>query len=215
MKQDLLSSQQQEIHYIFLHPFNADQTVSTMSDPCSFTVPVIAGSISGVIVVAIIVIVVVIVIIVCLQHLKFKKRACQRDRELQLIQTEEERSQQNENHREMDRQWSRDRVNKLLDGLRGMQEIIRATNDTELFRNFLADCTKLTMELYGEFLSCVATDGEEERNGEIEKAQKEQLLNLLRHILKGGRRNKSLKEEMLRTIVDEMGSEVNDYVEQK
>ena len=37
-----------------------------------------------------IVVVVVIVIIVCLQHLKFKKRACQRDRELQLEETKEE-----------------------------------------------------------------------------------------------------------------------------
>ena len=45
--------------------------------------------------------------------------------------------------------------------------------------------------------------------------QKEQLLNLLRHILNGGRRNKSLKGEMLRTIVDEVGSDVDDYVDQK
>ena len=42
-----------------------------MVDPCSFTVPAIAGSISGVIVVA--AGVVVIVIIVCVQYLKFKE----------------------------------------------------------------------------------------------------------------------------------------------
>ena len=37
-----------------------------------------------------ILVVVVMVIIVCLQHLKFKKRACQRDRELQLEETKEQ-----------------------------------------------------------------------------------------------------------------------------
>ena len=158
--------------------------------------------------------VVVTVIIVCLQYLKFKKKACQQDKELQLEEKMRENDFikcQKENDCEMHRQQSRDRVDRLLDGLRDMQEIIRATNDIELFRDFLADCTKLTMELYGKFLSYVATDSEEERNEEIEKAQKEQLLNLLRAILNRGTRNKSLKAELLSTIMAEVGSEVSEW----
>ena len=180
----------------------------------------------------VVVVFVVIVIIVCLKHLKFKKRACQRDRELQLEETREEhdfcnkqncqkQDEKKEANREVHRQWSREKVDRLLDELKDMRETVCATNDKELLREFLGDYTKMTTEIYGKFLSPVATDGdvvtdsEEERNEEIEREQKEQLLNLLREILKGGRRNKSLKGEMLRTIVDEVGSDVNDYVDQK
>ena len=52
------------------------------------------------------------------------------------------------------------------------------------------------------------------RNVEVEREQKEQILNLLREILKGGKRNESLKPEMLRTIMDEVGSEVTDWKSQ-
>lgn len=195
-----------------------------MVDPCSFTVPVIAGSVSGVIVVA--AGVVVIVIIVFLQYLKFKKRACQRDKELHLKKIKEEndfyksqKSQEQEEtkeaHRELHQQWSREKVDQLLEDLREMKETVQATNDIELFRGFATDYMQMTRAIYGKYLSSVATDSEEERNEEIEKEQKEQLLNLLREILKGGRRNKSLKAEMLSTIMDEVGSDVNDFVDQK
>ena len=195
-----------------------------MVDPCSFTVPAIAGSVSGVIVVA--AGIVVTVIIVLFQYLKFKKRACQRDKELHLKEIKEEndfyksqKSQEQEEaqeaHRELQRQWSREKVDRLLDDLREMRETVSATNDLELFRGFLTDYMQMTREIYGKYLSSVATDSEEERNEEIEKEQKEQLLNLLREILKGGRRNKSLKAEMLSTIMDEVGSDVNDFVDQK
>ena len=184
--------------------------------------------------IAIIVVVVfaVIVIIVCLKHLKYKKRACQRDRELQLEETREEhdfcnqqtcqkQDEKKEANLEIHRQWSREKVDRLLDELKDMRKTVFETNDKELLRKFLGEYTKMIREIYGKFLSPVATDGdvvtdsEEERNEEIEMEQKEQLLNLLREILKGGRRNKSLKGEMLRTIVDEVGSDVNDYVDQK
>ena len=195
-----------------------------MVDPCSFTVPAIAGSVSGVIVVA--AGIVVTVIIVLFQYLKFKKRACQRDKELHLKEIKEEndfyksqKSQEQEEaqeaHRELQRRWSREKVDRLLDDLREMRETVSATNDLELFRGFLTDYMQMTREIYGKYLSSVATDSEEERNEEIEKEQKEQLLNLLREILKGGRRNKSLKAEMLSTIMDEVGSDVNDFVDQK
>ena len=44
--------------------------------------------------------------------------------------------------------------------------------------------------------------------------QKEEILNLLREILKGGRINKSLKAEMLSIITDEVGNEVTDWKSQ-
>ena len=209
----------------FFHSFlNADKSVSTMVDPCHFTVPAIAGSVSGVIVVA--AGVVVIVIIVFLQYLKFKKRACQRDKALHLEEIKEEndfyksqKSQEQEEKKaarhEYHQQWSREKVDKLLEDLKEMKETVQATNDIELFRGFLTDYMQMTREIYGKYLSSVATDSEEERNEEIEREQKEQLLNLLRDILKGGRRNKSLKAEMLSTIMDEVGSDVNDFVDQK
>ena len=201
-----------------------------MVDPCSFTVPAIAGSISGVIVVA--AGVVVIVIIVCVQYLKFKKRACQRDKELQKFQEQEEakeairevhhrlwsREKEQEEtkaaHHEYHHLWSREKVARLLDDLREMKEIVQATNDLELFREFLTDYMQMTREIYGKYLSSVATDGEEERNVQVEREQKEQILNFLREILKGGKRNKSLKAEMLRTIMDEVGNEVTDWKSQ-
>ena len=44
--------------------------------------------------------------------------------------------------------------------------------------------------------------------------QKEQILKLLREILKGGKRIESLKAEMLSTIMDEVGNEVTDWESQ-
>ena len=195
-----------------------------MVDPCRFTVPAIAGSVSGVIVVA--AGVVVIVIIVFLQYLKFKKRACHRDKELHLEEIKEEndcnksrKSQEQEEAKEanceLHRLWSREKVDKLLEDLREMKETVLAKNDIELFRGFLTDYMQMTREIYGKYLSSSVTDSEEEKNEEIEKEQEEQLLNLLRDILKGGKRNKSLKAEMISTIMDEVGSDVNDFVDQK
>ena len=194
-----------------------------MVDPCRFTVPVIAGSVSGVIVVA--AGIVVIVIIVLLQYLKFKKRACQRDKGLHLEEIKEEndfyksqKSQEQEEakaaHCKLHRLWSREKVYRLLDDLREMRETVSATNDLELFRGFLTDYMQITREIYGKYLSSVATDSEEEINVEVEREQKKQILNLFREILKGGRRNKFLKAEMLSTIMDEVGNEVTDWESQ-
>ena len=171
-------------------------------------------------------IVVVIVIIVCLKHLKFKKRACQQDKELELKNKMEdnvdadrracrEQERIKEQRREMNRQWSRQQMEKLLEDIRNMRE--SAENDTEMFRQYMVLVKEISDKLFSSVAmdSDATTDSEEERNKEMEREQKEQLLNLLRHILKGGRRNKSLKGEMLRTIVDEVGNDVNDYVGQK
>ena len=195
-----------------------------MNDPCRSIV--IAGSASGVIAIAAITIIVVIVIIVCYRHLKFKRKACQQEKQLQLEETKEEndfcirkkcqeQEETKEAHREVHRQWSREKVDRLLDELKDMRKTVCATNDKEMFREFMADYMKITREIYGKYLSSVDTDSEEERNEEIEREQKEQLLNLLREILKGGKRSKSLKAEMLSTIMDEVGSDVNDFVDQK
>ena len=106
-------------------------------------------------------------------------------------------------------------MEKLLEDIRNMRE--SAKNDTEVFRQYMDLVKEISDKLFSSVAmdSDATTDSEEERNKEMEREQKEQLLNLLRHILKGGRRNKSLKGEMLRTIVDEVGNDVNDYVGQK
>ena len=184
-----------------------------MVDPCSFTVPAIAGSISGVIVVA--AGIVVIVIIVFLQYCKFKKRACHQYKELHLKELKEENEQEETKaaRHEYHYQWSREKVERFLDDLREMRKILCATNDKELFQEFMAEYMKMTREAYGQYLSSVAPDSKE-RNVEVEREQKEQILNLLREILKGGKRNESLKPEMLSTIMDEVGSEVTDWKSQ-
>ena len=113
-----------------------------MVDPCRFTVPAIAGSVSGVIVVASGI--VLIVIIVLLQYLKFKKRACLQGKKFHLEEIKEEnnfyksqKSQEQEETKEanceLHRLWSREKVDKLLDDLREMRETVQATNDLELF----------------------------------------------------------------------------------
>ena len=187
-----------------------------MDGPC-FTVPVIAGSVSGVIVFA--AIIVVIVIIVCVQYLKFKKRACQQNKELELKNKMEdnvdadrrecrEQERVKEQHHEYHRQWSREQVEKLLKDIREMRECAKC--DIEMFREYM----KVANEISDKLISSIApdsgdvvTDSEEERNKEMEREQKEQLLKLLRHILRGGRRNESLKAEMLVAIKEEVGSD--------
>ena len=113
----------------------------------------IAGSISGVTVVA--AIVVVIVIIVCLKYQKFKKRVCQQDEESE--------------RREMNRQWSRQQMEKLLEDIRSMQE--SAKKDTEVFQQYM-ELVKEISDSYRLFSSMamdgdVASDSEEETNEEI------------------------------------------------
>ena len=120
-----------------------------------------------------------------------------------------------EQRREMNRQWSRQQMEKLLEDIRNMRE--SAKDNPEVFQQYMELVKEISDKLIS---SCttdgdVATDSEEERNKEMEREQKEQLLNLLRHILRGGWRNKSLKAEMLSTIMDEVGSDVNVYVNQK
>ena len=195
-----------------------------MDGPC-FTVPVVAGSVSGVIVSA--AIIVVIVIIVCVQYLKFKKKACQQHEELELKNKVEDnvdadrkecRKQERvkEQRRALDHQWSREQAKQLLEDIREMREC--AKTNIEMYRVYMDVAKEVSDKLISSLATDsgdVVTDSEEERNKEMEREQKEQLLNLLRHILRGGRRNESLKAEMLSTIMDEVGSDVNDFVDQK
>lgn len=162
-------------------------------------------------------IIVVITIIVCLKYHKFKKNSCHQDKKFELEEKKEDnvnadrrecrkQEETKEEHREIHRQWSREQVEKLLEDVREMRE--SAKRNVELFHEYI----KLIKEVCT-LLSSVTTDCEEERNEEIEKVQKEQFLKLLQDILKGGKKNKSLKPEMLRTIVNEVGSEVKELVD--
>ena len=195
-----------------------------MDGPC-FTVQVIAGSVSGVIAAAIIV--VMVIMIVCVQYLKFKKKACQQHEELALKNKVEdnvdadrrecrERDRVKEQRRALDHQWSREQAKQLLEDIREMREC--AKTNVEMYRVYMDVAKEVSDKLISSLATDsgdVVTDSEEERNKEMEREQKEQLLNLLRNILRGGRRNKSLKAEMLVAITEEVGSDVNDFVDQK
>jgi len=80
------------------------------------------------------------------------------------------------------------------------------TDNTELTCERIKQQTQLTIELLG--LSSVRPDSEEEWNEEIEKERNEQVLILLKHILTRGKRNSSLKRDILDTVNVEFGSKV-------
>ena len=106
-------------------------------------------------------------------------------------------------------------MEKLLEDIREMRDC--AKRNIEMFREYMKVANEISDKLISSIApdsGDVATDSEEERNKEeMEREQKEQLLKLLRHILKGGRRKESLKGEMLATIAEEVGSEVKEYID--
>ena len=126
--------------------------------------------------------VLVVVVLACYCYYNFKHRNRRRGSELELIH-EEQREQEDEN----------DNRNHEV-----REQATCTADDTELTCEFIKQQTQWTIELLG--LSSVQVDREVELNEEIEKERNEQALILLKHIFKRGRRNSSLKQDILDTI---------------
>ena len=118
-----------------------------------------------------------------------------------------QQEEKKENNWEIQCQWSREEATKNLQCFRDQ---LNKTDDTELKRYLLGEIRKLTTELYG--LSSMQTDSEEKWNGEIEKERNEQVLILLKEILKQGKRKSKQKPDIiLTTVMEEVGSKFKEF----
>ena len=181
-----------------------------MPEPCRDPTTLIVGASLGAIVAVLIVITVVIVIVTCSCYHIHKRRECRKDNKVEMtdfhLKAQIQQEDKKENNREMHRQWSREQATKMLDCFK---DLLYNTDDTELKCELIKQSTQLTTELLR--LSSVQTDSEEEWNEEIEKERNERVLILLQDILKRGKRNRKLKPDMLKTIVEEVGSEIKEF----
>lgn len=180
---------------VCVHCSSTDQRTPTIPEQCRDPTTLIVGaSLAAIVAVLLVIIVVVVVVTCCCWHI-LKRRECRKDKALEMVDTKI-------HIHEMDRQSSRDQATKLLNQFKEQYD---QTDDTELKRELLKHQTQLTIELLR--LSSVQADDEEEWNEDIEKERNDQVLILLKDILKRGKRNSSLKANMLKTIMDEVGSE--------
>ena len=154
------------------------------------------------------VVVVVVTLSCCYIH---KRRERREDNKVEMtdfhLKAQIQQEDQKENNREIQRQWSREEATKNLQCFRDQ---LNKTDDTELKRYLLGEIRKLTTELYG--LSSMQTDSEEKWNGEIEKERNEQVLILLKEILKQGKRKSKQKPDIiLTTVMEEVGSKFKEF----
>ena len=175
---------------------STDQRTPTIPEQCRDPTTLIVGaSLAAIVAVLLVIIIVVVVVTCCCCHI-LKRRECRKDKELEMVDT-------NHHNNRVERQWSRDQAIKLLNQFKEQYD---QTEDTGLKRELIIQQRQLTTDL---LLSSVKVDGEEEDGEEedIEKERNDQVLILLKDILKRGKRNSSLKANMLKTITDEVGSE--------
>jgi len=169
-----------------VHSFSADQ------EQCQNPAPIVGASLAAVVAI-LIVIIVVVVVVTCSCYCIFKRRQHSKDIELEMAHSLKAQRQQEDKkkNRYHEVQWSIEQVRSM-------------TDYTELKCKHIKQQTQLTLELLG--LSSVQVDSEEEWNEEIEKERNDQVLILLKHIFKWGKRNSSLTQDILDTIVVEFGS---------
>jgi len=183
-----------------------------MPEPCEDQTTLIVGASLAAFgaLLIVIVITVVVVVVTCSCYRIHKHRECYKVNELEMTDSNRkaqiQQEEKKENNREIQRQWSREEATKNLQCFRDQ---LNKTDDTELKRYLLGEIRKLTTELFG--LSSMQTDSEEEWNEEIEEERNEQVLILLHDILKRGKRNRKIKPDMLKTIVEEVGSEIKEF----
>jgi len=168
------------------------------------------GASLGAVIAVLIVITVVVVVVTCSCYHIQKSRERHKDNELEMtdfhLKAQIQQEDKKENNRELHRQWSREQATQMLDCFK---DLLYNTDDTELKRELIKESTQLTTELLR--LSSVQPDSEEEWNEEIEKERNKQVLILLQDILKRGKRNRKIKPDMLKTIVEEVGSEIKEF----
>jgi len=182
-----------------------------MQEPCRDPTTLIVGASLGAIVAVLIVIVVIVVVVTlscCYIH---KRRECRKDNEVEItdfhLKAQIQQEEKKENYREMHRQWSREEATKTLDTFRDQ---LNKTEDIGLKRYLLEEIRKLTTEIFG--LSSMQIDSEEDCNEEIEKERNEQVLILLKEILKQGKRKSKQKPDIiLTTVMEEVGSKIKEF----
>ena len=168
---------------------STDQRTPTITEQCRDPTTLIVGTSLAAIVAVLLVIIVVVVVVTCYCcHRGYRK-----DKALE----------NNRDNHEMIRQWSSERVNQLLNQFREQYD---QTDNSELKLEFIRQQRELTSELLK--IGSVQADGEEDGNEDIEKERNDEVLILLQDILKRGERNSSLKVNMLKTIKDKLGSEL-------
>ena len=168
-----------------------------MPEPCRDPTILIVGASLGATVAVLIVIIVVVVVVTlscCYIH---KRRECREDNKVEMTDF----------HLKVQRQWSREQAEKLLDFFKEQYD---KTDETEVKRDLLEKITQLTTQLLG--LSSVQPDSEEEWNEEIEKERDDQVLILLKEILKRGKRKSKQKPDIiLTTVMEEVGSKFKEF----
>jgi len=180
-----------------------------MPEPCRDPTTLIVGASLAAVVVVLIFVVVVVVTCSC-YHIH-KRRERRQDTELEMTDSNHkaqlQQEEKKENNREIHRQWGRDEATKNLQCFRDQ---LNQTNDTELKRYLLGEIRKLTTEMFG--LSSMQRDSEQECNKEIEKERNEQVLILLKEILKKGKRNSKQEPDIiLKTVMEEVGSKIKEF----
>jgi len=102
------------------------------------------------------------------------------------------------------------RIKQAEKSLDFFKEQYDKTDNTELKRDLLEKITQVTTQLLG--LSSVRPDSEEEWNEEIEKERDDQVLILLKEILKKGKRNSKQEPDIiLKTVMEEVGSKIKEF----
>ena len=97
---------------------------------------------------------------------------------------------------------AQEQATKTLDYFK---ELLNKEENPKVRSDLIIKITQLNSELIRP--SSLRTDGDEEENEEID----EQVLILLQDILKRGKQHRKLKPDMLKTIMEEVGSEIKEF----
>ena len=171
-----------------------------MPEPCRDPTILIVGASLGAIVAVLIVITVVVVVVTCSCYHIHKRRECRKDNKVKRTNFHlEAQIKQEDKKRELAEQ-----------SLDFFKEQYDKTNDTEAKRDLREKITQLTTQLLG--LNSVQSDSEEDWNEEIEKERDDQVLILLKEILKQGKRKSKQKPDIiLTTFMEEVVSKIKEF----
>jgi len=147
----------------------------------------VGASLAAVIAVLIVVTVVVVVVTCSCYHIH-KRKECRKSKAQEMT--------------DLGRQTS---TGEAAESLKRFRELLDKEEDPQVKSVLIIQITQLNSELLRS--SSVRTDGDEEENEKVD----EQVLILLHDILKRGKQHRKLKPDMLKTIMEEVGSEIKEF----
>ena len=157
-----------------------------MPEPCGDPTTLIVGaSLAAVVVVLIFV---VVVVVTCSCYRIHNRKECRKDNAQEMT--------------DFAHQMSIEQVAETLDCFR---EQLNKEENPKVRSDLIIKITQLNSELIRP--SSVRTDGDDEENEEVD----EQVLILLQDILKRGKQHRKLMPDMLKTIMEEVGSEIKEF----